>query len=391
MRKGRGLFLAGLLLLALAYWWVRNGDEEASYLTARVERGMISQLVTATGTVNPVTTVQVGTYVSGPIKEIYVDFNSPVKEGQVVAKIDPRPFVMKVRQAEANLANARAKVKKAEADLTYKKLTLERMQELLRRSLISQDDLDTAQSDYEQARAQLELDRAQVKQAQAALEEARVSLGYTDIVSPVDGVVISRNVDVGQTVAASFQTPVLFLIARDLTKMQVNANVSEADIGLVAEGNAASFTVDAYLERAFWGTVRQVRNSPLIVQNVVTYDAVIEVDNPDLALKPGMTATVSVRVAHREDVLKVPLAALRFHPDRGESSRADGKRVWVLTPQKDLRPVPVVTGISDDAFAELVSNTLKEGDEVITGLRPTSSTTPRTGLPGFGIRWRSQR
>jgi HlyD family secretion protein len=318
MGKRGGLLLAGLVVLALIYWWVRSGDEEAGYLTTAVERGMISQLVAATGTVNPVTTVQVGTYVSGPIKEIYVDFNSPVKKGQVAAKIDPRPFIMKVRQAEANLANAWAKVKKDEADLTYKKLTLERIQELLRRDLVSQDERDTARSNHEQAEAQIELDRAQVKQAEAALEEARVNLGYTDIVSPVDGVVIARNVDVGQTVAASFQTPVLFLIARDLTKMQVNANVSEADIGLVAEGNPASFTVDAYPERAFWGTIEQVRNSPLIVQNVVTYDVVISVDNLDFALKPGMTASVSVRVAHREDTLKVPLAALRFRPDKEE-------------------------------------------------------------------------
>ena len=391
MGKRSGLFLAGLLLLALIYWWVRSGEEEVGYLTAKVEWGMISQVVTATGTVNPVTTVQVGTYVSGPIKEIHVDFNSPVEKGQIVAKIDPRPFVMKVRQAEANLANARAKIKKDEADLTYKKLRLERMQELLRRSLISEDDRDTAQSNYEQAKAQLELDNAQVEQAKAALEESRVNLGYTDILSPVDGVVISRSVDVGQTVAASFQTPVLFLIARDLTKMQVNANVSEADIGLVAEGNTASFTVDTYPERAFWGTIRQVRNSPLIVQNVVTYDVVINVDNPDFALKPGMTATVSVRVAHREDTLKVPLAALRFRPDKEEDSHVDGKRVWVLGPQKDLRPVPVVTGISDDTFTELVSNTLKEGDEVVTSFRSTSSATSRVTLPGFRMRWRSRR
>jgi HlyD family secretion protein len=389
MGKKIGLLLAGLLLLALTYWWARSGDEKASYLTARVERGLISQLVTATGTLNPVTTVQVGTYVSGPIKEIYVDFNSLVKEGQVVAKIDPRPFIMKVRQAEASLANIRAKVKKDKADLTYKQITLERVQELLRRNLVSRDAVDTAQSDYEQAQAQLELDRAQVKQTQAALEEARVNLGYTDIVSPVDGVVISRNVDVGQTVAASFQTPVLFLIARDLTKMQVNANVSEADIGLVAEGNTASFTVDAYPERIFWGTIRQVRNSPLIVQNVVTYDVVMGVDNPDLALKPGMTATVLVRVAHREDTLKIPLAALRFRPDKEEG--ADGKRVWVLTPQEDLHPVPVVTGISDDTSAELVSNKLKEGDEVVIGFRSPSATSPGTVLPGFGIRWRSRQ
>src|SRR5206468_1121197 len=238
----------------------------------------------------------------------------PVKKGQRVAKIDPAPFAVKVREAEASLKNAQAKVVGDRADTRLKKLLLERNRTLLARNLVAQNDLDTARSNYDQAVAQLALDQAGVAQAEASLEEAQVNLRYTDILSPVDGVVVSRNVDVGQTVAASFQTPTLFLIAQDLTKMQVDTNVSESDIGMVQEGQRAAFLVDAYPERKFWGAVTQVRNAPQIVQNVVTYDVVVSVDNTDLALKPGMTANISIISAHRDNALKVPLAALRFRP-----------------------------------------------------------------------------
>jgi HlyD family secretion protein len=378
-------------LALLAFWWARGGERKVEYLTARIERGMISQTVTATGTVNPVATVQVGTYVSGPIQAIFADFNSRVRKGQVIAKIDPRPFLMKERQAEAKVASARAKVLQDEVDLRYKELTLARTKELFERTLISEDDLDVARSDYEKAKAQLDLDRAALAEAEAALEEARVNLGYTDIVSPVDGIVVSRDVDVGQTVAASFQTPVLFLIAEDLTRMQVNANVSESDIGLVSEGDLSWFTVDAYPDRTFAGAVRQIRNSPIVVQNVVTYDVVIEVDNSDLALKPGMTATVSIRVAHREDALKVPMAALRFRPPGTQASEEDGGLVWVLGAAAEPRAVPVVTGLSDGVDAELVEGALREGDEVIVGFKPAAAADEGVTLPGFGMRFRARR
>ena len=391
MKAWKLIVASGLALLAAALWWTAGREEKVQFITAAIERGMISQVVTASGAVNPVTTVQVGTYVSGPVQAIFADFNSQVRSGEVIAKIDPRQFVMKARQAEAKVTSARAKVAKDEVDLRYKELTQARTKELFRRELVSQDALDVAESDFRQARAQLDLDRAALAEAEAALEEARVNLGYTDIVSPVDGVVVSRNVDVGQTVAASFQTPVLFLIARDLTRMQVNANVSESDIGLVHEGNVSAFSVDAYPERTFSGAVVQVRNAPLIVQNVVTYDVVIEVDNSDLALKPGMTATVSIRVAQREDTLKLPLAALRFRPPGVEEPGEDGKRVWVLTPTGDPRAVPVATGVADDVSAELVSDTLRQGDEVLVGLVTREDSEEEMTVPGFGVQFRAGR
>jgi HlyD family secretion protein len=384
--------VAVLLAAAAGYaYWVRSEHQtEKGYVTETVERGSVATTVTATGTVNPVTTVQVGTYVSGPIHALYVDYNSPVTKGQLVAKIDQAPFLVKVHEAEANLANARAKVEKDRADLDFKKLTLNRNRELRVNNLIAQNDVDTAKNNYDQAVAQLDLDKAGVQQAEAALEEARINLAYTDITSPVDGVVVSRNVDVGQTVAASFQTPTLFLIAQDLTKMQVDTNVSESDIGGVAQGQTASFTVDAYPGKEFHGTVAQVRNAPITVQNVVTYDVVIAVDNSNLELKPGMTATVTITTAQRDNVLLIPLRALRFHPDRKPeaaetpsqrgSARRETPTVWVLQPDGSLRKVDVQTGIRSDQYAEFVSGDLHAGDQLAiafrSGARRASSRVP---------------
>ncbi len=363
--------------------WDRDGAEPGEPLTEAVERGAVTATVTATGSVNPVTTVQVGTYVSGPIREISADFNSAVRKGQRVAKIDPAPFQMRVQAAEANLATAEARVRKSAADLTLRSRQLARQEQLAAREAVSQNDLDTARSAFQQAEAQLALDRAAVKQTEAALREARINLGYTDIVSPVDGVVVARNVDVGQTVAASFQTPTLFLIAEDLTRMQVNANVSESDIGSVREGQAADFAVDAYPGRRFEGKVVQVRNAPIRVQNVVTYDVVIAVANDDLALKPGMTATVTIRTDERSDVLRVPLRALRFDPTGARPPEA-APGVWVAGPGGALRRVEVETGLRDDRVAEVVSGALAAGDRVAVGLeRPEEKPAPRSplGLP----------
>lgn len=406
-----------LILLLVAgglvgsWWWFsQTSAPPVTYIATVLERGAITRLVVATGTVNPVTTVQVGTYVSGPIKALFVDFNSAVKKGQRVAQIDPRPFLVKVKQAQANVTTAQAQVEKDKADLAFKQRVLKRTRELFERNLIAKQDVEAAERDSEQAQAQLELDHARIEQNAAALEEAQVNLGYTDIVSPVDGVVVSRSVNVGQTVAASFQTPVLFQVAQDLTKMQVNTNVSESDIGLVIEGQRAFFVVDAYPERKFSGTVIQVRNAPQIVQNVVTYDVVVSVDNADLALKPGMTASLSVVTAQREDVLKIPQAALRFSPPsqrkngtspesemndsrpqaRTKSDKKPGEppQVWMQSPGHELTAVPVQTGISDETFAELVTGNLKEGDVVVTGVRTVREDMPQTTLPGFGMRWR---
>jgi HlyD family secretion protein len=387
--------VAGLVAVALAYRYLQGagGDGAAGYTTAKVDRGTIEQTVTATGTVNPVKTVQVGTYVSGPIMALDVDYNSPVAKGQRVAKIDPAPFAVKVRQAEASLANARAKVEKSRADLALKKLQHERNVTLLARNLIAQNDLDTAKSDADQAVAQLALDEAAVQQAQASLEEAEINLRYTDILSPVDGVVVARNVDVGQTVAASFQTPTLFLIAEDLTKMQVDTNVSESDVGRVREKQDVTFTVDAYPGTPFHGTVAQVRNAPVTVQNVVTYDVVVAVDNPGQELKPGMTANVSITTARRDDVLRVAARALRFRPEsaaapaaRGDRKAAPDTTVYVLGDDGTPKPVEVRVGIRDAQHAEVTGGGLSEGQEVVVGIRREAAAGPTPSPPLGGPR-----
>src|SRR5882724_8386399 len=389
---------AALVAAAAAYHflWPASGTAPASYVTTAVDRGPIEQTVNATGTVNPVSTVQVGTYVSGPIQAIDVNFNSPVKKGQRVAKIDPAPFAVKVREAEASLKNAQAKVVGDRADTRLKKLLLERNRTLLARNLVAQNDLDTAETAYEQALAQLALDQAGVAQAEASLEEAQVNLRYTHILSPVDGVVVSRNVDVGQTVAASFQTPTLFLIAQDLTKMQVDTNVSESDIGDVRAGHPASFTVDAYPGREFQGAVAQVRNAPTTVQNVVTYDVVVAVDNSGLELKPGMTANVSITTAKRDQALRIPVRALRFAPagtPLAQANALDGAtsrrhaRVWVPAMGGAIQPVAVTIGLDDGNNVELIDSQLHEGDRVVTdeiSTRPkaTAGYSPLSGGGG---------
>lgn len=358
-----------LLFAGVALWWACSGAEpKPAYVTETIDRGPVEVVVTATGAVNPVTTVQVGTYVSGPVLELHVDFNSHVTKGQMVARIDPRPFQVKVQQAEASVANAEAKVAKSRADLALKQLGYERNRTLRARNLIAQNDLDTARSDFDQAKAQLALDQAGVQQAAAQLEEARINLGYTEITSPVDGVVVSRSVDVGQTVAASFQTPTLFQIAQDLTKMQVNANVSESDIGGVHEGQPAWFSVDAHPGTRFEGKVVQVRNAPITLQNVVTYDVVIAVENPELLLKPGMTATVSITTARRDDVVRVPLRALRFRPADAPAPESEAPVAWRIEAGDRLESVTLETGLRNDRWAELVSGDLAPGAAVVVAL-----------------------
>src|SRR5213596_1311063 len=390
-RIPRAAIAAAAVLAAIAaYRYLRpaNGTAPAGYVTAAVDRGPIEQVVNATGTVNPVTTVQVGTYVSGPIQAIDVNFNSPVKKGQRVAKIDPAPFAVKVREAEASLKNAQAKVVGDRAAAKLKKLLLERNRVLLARNLIAQNDVDTAETAYELASAQLALDQAAVALAQGSLDEAQVNLRYTDIVSPVDGVVVSVNVAVGQTVAASFQTPTLFLIAGDLTKMQVDTNVSESDVGRVREGQAATFTVDAYPGQPFHGTVAQVRNAPITVQNVVTYDVVVAVENPELELKPGMTANVTITAAKRDQALRIPVRALRFRPDGSgapDATATEGSAVYVLAPDGALRRVEVEAGIRDNQRAEVLKGDLHEGDPIVVGLRREGTDAAAAGpsLKGF--------
>jgi HlyD family secretion protein len=353
-----GLLLA-LLCVAAVAWWATRSDSSVHYTTVPVGRGAVIRTVTATGTVNPVLTIIVGSYVSGVIQQLFCDYNTPVKTGQVCAKIDPRPYQTVVDQDKANLLVAQAQLEKDRANVVYAQVNYERNRKLAEKNYVSQDAADVAKSELDQGKAQVELDEATVVLRQAQLDAAAVNLGYTDIVSPVDGTVVSRAVTMGQTVAATLQTPTLFLIATDLTKMEVDTNVSESDIGPVRQTNPASFTVDAWPGRVFKGAVVQVRQSPQTVQNVVTYDVVVGVDNTDLALKPGMTASTQIVTEQRADVLRVPDPALRYRPTDGQS------KVWVL---RDGNPVavPVVTGLDDDSFTEIVSGDLKPGDQVIT-------------------------
>jgi HlyD family secretion protein len=369
------------------------------YQTATVARGELTQVVTATGQLNPVVNVQVGSQVSGRISKIYVDFNSLVKTNDLLAELDPATFQASLSRAEGDLASARAALELAKVDAR-------RAEELFRDKLLPQ-------SDHDKARATLLQAEAQVKIREAAVESAKVDLSRCKIYSPVDGIVISRNVDVGQTVAASLQAPTLFVIANDLTKMQIHANVSEADIGGVEVGQEVEFTVDAFPNRTFRGKVVQVRNSPIIQQNVVNYATVIEVSNPDMKLKPGMTANVFIVVAQREQALKLPNTALRYRPASvasakttptsptgsgaprggGISGRMRGERqsartVYVLPAEgKNGAPQPaqIKVGISDGVFTEVLEG-LKEGDRVVTGettkqTKAAQPTSPFGGMP----------
>lgn len=366
-----GMLIAALPGLAVFFLFSDNG-KEPEFRMGKIIRGDIQSAVTAAGTVNPVTTVLVGTQVSGTIKDIYADFNSPVKKGQLIAMIDPATFEAQVAQARANLLAAKANMEKAEVTLVDAKRTMDRNKGLFSKDLIAKSEADTSETNYETSKAQVSASKAQVAQAEATLKVAETNLRYTRILSPVDGIVVSRNVNVGQTVAASFQTPTLFTIAQDLTKMQINTNIDEADIGKVKDGQDVEFSVDAYPDISFKGVVSQVRNAPITVQNVVTYDVVVGVDNPVGAqglpplLKPGMTANVSIILSTKKDVLGIPNAALRFSPvdkDKGRA-RQKGQGVWVLKNKKPER-VPVSPGISDGNYTELVSGGIIEGQEVI--------------------------
>jgi HlyD family secretion protein len=382
------------------YYFHHKQSVPLNFNTAVVTRGELTSTVTATGILNPVKSVQVGCQVSGTLTDIRVDFNSQVKAGDLIALIDPRVYVAQVAQADADLANATA-------SLELQQVQAHRTAELFTNHLVSASDNDVALATLHQS-------EAMVKIKQASLDNAKASLGYTKIYSPVDGTVISRSVDVGQTVAASFSTPTLFLIANDLTKMQIDAAVAEADVGGVIEGQTVDFNVDAYPTRTFHGTVVQVRNSPTTVNNVVTYDAVIGVTNADYKLKPGMTANVSIIVAERDSALKLPNAALRFRPPesavvltnelvslepptngvaggrgqgRGKGSR-NLRTVYFLVGDEHspaLKPVRVKTGITDGITTEIVDG-LKEGDKVISSVVNNDSAASTTSNPfGSGV------
>ncbi|MBZ0168200.1 MAG: HlyD family secretion protein [Kofleriaceae bacterium] len=469
-RTSRLVIIGLIVLSALGGWAFFWGPNRVEYRTAKIERGDIEATISATGNPNAVVTVQVGSQVSGNIKELYADFNTKVRKGQLVARIDPEIFEAKVNQAKGNLdntrasvLNARAMLQKTEADIANTKASLEvakanvakakvavldaKIKLKSRLNLyedggISAEERDSAQAAYdsnvaaleasqaqeqaavsslraakaqhEVAEAQLAGSQAQVKQSEAALRQAQVDLDHTYIRAPVDGIVVSRNVDVGQTVAASLQAPTLFLIAQDLTKMQVDTNVDEADIGRIRVGQDATFTVDAFPGEIFKGKVTQIRQAPLNVQNVITYNAVIGVANPDFKLFPGMTANVKILVDRREHVLKIPNAALRFRPPelKGQIPRGEeggvrtaqgpstgkgapgsvsdqktesGQTIWVLGDDKKPRPVTVTLGVADSGFSEVVGGDLRDGQELIVGIASKAGSS--TGQPQpFGQR-----
>ena len=426
-----------LVAIGLVTWKIvlkrRSAKPAVQWETTAVDRGRVVARVTATGVLSALVTVQVGSQVSGSIQKLYADFNSPVKKGQIIAKIDPRLFQASLENARANYAQAKATLMKDEVQARFNERQSKRQGALVKEKLIAPSDFDTAESAAGTSLAQVEADKANVQQARAILHQAEVNLALTDIVSPTDGVVISRNVDVGQTVAATMSAPIIFVIAEDLRKMQVDTSVAEADVGKLTAGMDATFVVDAYPGERFKGKVRQIRNAAQTLQNVVTYDAVIDVDNGELKLRPGMTANVNFVFANREDVLRIPNAALRYRPaaevlaalgldakkirgadgagdgnlrsgkggrgDKGDKGDKDGKRepgasgatdetpdrraVWKLSgsvPQM----VRIKIGTTDGTKTEVVDGPLAEGDQVITdGSLPAGSSKPSAGmLPG---------
>jgi HlyD family secretion protein len=408
-----------------------NQKPEAEYFTAKVEKGDIRQVIEATGTINPVTLVQVGSQVSGMISKLYVDFNSKVTEGQVIAEIDPKLFQGAVLQAQADLQNAQAALAAAKANLAkdeatqkQNKLDYERAKSLVPPGVMSQQQLDQAKATYDAITAQVGSDQAAIKQAEAqvaqktaSLKVAQTNLDYTIIRAPTNGTVVNRNIDIGQTVAASLQAPTLFTIAKDLTKMYVYAKTDEGDVGQIRPGHTADFQVDAFPKEVFHGVVSQVRMNATTVQNVVTYDTIVEFNNPDMKLFPGMTAYVSIPVASVSDVVKIPNAALRYKPDlsadkiRGlyqkygvtapqaqpaartketpSQQPGGGTReklpalsgggsstavVWKLLPDKSMQPIQVTAGLTDHTYTALLGGDLKPGDELVTGVTAAKAT-----------------
>lgn len=363
------LILALIALATLIAINIKNNS--VKYQTRKIKRCTITQVVEASGTVNPVNTVSVGSTVSGLIKEIYVDFNSEVKKGQILAQIDPANFQASVDQAAAQINNARANLANTEAVMEMSRKTYNRYKNLYAKNFIAKSELDQAESDYYANLAKVNSAKAQIAQYQATYNTAMTNLSYTKIIAPVDGTIISREIDLGQPVAASFQAPELFTIAQDLTKMQIEVNVSEADIGKVKEGQDVTYTLDGYPDSSFSGKVTQVRISPTTVSNVVTYVVIVNVDNQDLKLIPGMTANVSIITDQSEDVLCAPNIALKFTPETsGQKYKNQG--IWILQKNKPVR-IDIERGASDDSRFEVISDKIKEGDLVLVGSENSNS------------------
>lgn len=407
MKKGLLLGAGSVVLIAAAaLYFFKGSTQESTYETIGVDRGAIVEKITATGTINPVITVRVGSQVSGRIAKIFADFNAHVQKGQVIAQLETDIYQSRVAQAEANFELARAQTQEARVSLLDAENSLRRIASLSKELVASERELEIAETKHTGAQAAFAAAVAREKQSQALLASAQVDLEHATIYSPVDGIVISRNCDVGQTVVASFQTPDLFLIAQDLTRMQVEAYVDEADIGKVQVQQEVRFTVDAFPERIFNGTVLQVRFAPKEEQNVVTYATVIEVANPDLSLRPGMTATVSIITNEKKNALRVETIALRFKADpddedmsqltKGERATSNNEerpqgvqqRLWILNSAGEIKSTLIETGISDGKYTEVTAGALEEGERVIVGYASPGGKADSSKGPGFGFRFR---
>jgi len=395
MNIKKKILLPGIVFVALTAtaWWLLKTPQAQSvpaHTLVKVQRADITSVVSATGTVNPIKTVQVGSQVSGTIQHLYADFNDEVKKEQVIAQIDPAVFRAKLAEAEANVKSAEAGIEKAKVGVADAKRELDRQRNLFKKQLVAENLRDAARFSYDSARVEQQVKEAALAQAKAAREREQVNLAYTTIYAPIDGVIISRDVDVGQTVAASLQAPTLFTIAKDLTKMQVEAEVDESFIGQVREGMPVSFTVFAYPGREFKGLVKQVRLHSTVDAGVVKYNNIIHVDNADLALKPGMTATVSIEVDRRQQVLQVPPSALRFVPDLPEDELAvlrkqlkhNQRMLWHIDGD-ELTPIVVNTGIRGERTVEVISDQLHAGMQVAVPEKQKAANKRSIGLSLF--------
>jgi HlyD family secretion protein len=384
--KNKKVIIAAAVVVIGAGVLLFHNNNKVQYQTKDLERCTITQVVEASGTINPVNIVSVGSTVSGLMKAIYVDYNSEVKKGQLLAQIDPATFQAQAEQQRAQINNAQANLARLNAEMVYAQKTYERYRNLYDKNFIARSEVDKAQSEYLSKLASIRAQKASISQAQASYKTSMTNLSYTKIIAPVDGTIIKRAVDVGQPVAASFQAPELFTIAQDLKKMQIEVNVSEADIGKVKEGQKAEYTLDGYPDATFHGIVTQVRLNSTTTSNVVTYTVIVSVDNEDLKLKPGMTANVSIITSQNRDVLCVPSVALKYTPETtGVKYKERG--VWILEDNRPVR-ISVKEGASDDSNVQIITNKLKVGDKIIVGStgktgKNIGQTRRRGGPPGM--------
>ncbi len=384
MKKFIILLIVIILALGIGHFTFSKGKNTSKYMTEKIQNRTLTTVVDASGTIQPINKVDVGAQVSGKIVEMYVDYNSKVEKGQLLAQIDTSLFEASLNQSNANILNAKASLAKAQAKIDYDKKTYERYTNLYKRNLVSKDDVESKRAQYLSDQAEIAAAKANIAQAQANLGTAQANLSYTKIISPVTGTIISKDVEVGQTVASSYQTPTLFTVAEDLTKMQIETSVSEADIGKVKEGQEVEYTLDGYPDETFKGTVTQVRYSPKTESNVVTYTVIIGVDNEEGKMMPGMTANVSIITNKRENVLTVSNRALKFSPEDNKQ-RYEEQGIWVEENGKPVRKT-ITVGVSTDTYTEIEGEGINEGDTVYVGKTGGGKNMPKNGQGPRGMR-----